>query len=128
VHGSRGRFQIRANASSTTLRQTGSSTQEVESLGGIASWKPWRYLNLAAQYRSDRRRVVFGPDVDGRRLELTATLRIGWLNAKIRTWENRREPEGTPVQINRGISWSISRRFAGLLPIISAPQRRGTIR
>ena len=60
--------------------------------------------------------------------ELRLEVRIALLELELRAYETEQQLAGDPARMNRGLSWSIRRRFAGLLPIFSAPQRQGVIR
>jgi hypothetical protein len=122
------RATIQANAGRTTVNQDPGGDQEIRFTGVGVRWRPWRYVHLNGSYREDQREFVLAPDIDGDRAELGLELRIGQVQLLASLFEtNERLMDGSE-RTNRGLRWSISRRLAGWLPIVTGTQRRGTIR
>jgi hypothetical protein len=121
-----GRFDISAEAGLTEATQA--TTQQVTSVGGGIHFRPWRFMTLTGSYRNQTREANLAPDVDSDRMEVVLDLRLGLFNANARVYEINEVLVDGSERTNRGIIASISRRFGGWLPIVSAPQRRGEIR
>ncbi len=102
--------------------------QHVDSSSVSVSWRPWRPLSLQASYRSDTRRLELVPDVKGEQLQGAVELSLGVLDLRGEYFESRETVVGGTRRRNRGLFWSVSRRFGAALPIVTAPRRRGIIR
>lgn len=122
------RFTLSANAGETQVQREALPDQQIDFVVGLVSLRPWRSLNLQASYRQDAQRALFTPDVDSRSLEVRMSFRFALLELEGRFFEIEQMVAGGPLRTNRGFNWSIRRRLGGLLPIFSAPQRRGVIR
>lgn len=121
-------FGVVANASLTEVDGGPFGSQTVDSRGVSAHWRPWRYVRLRAVYRDDVRELLLTPDVNVVRREAGVTVALGRFRLETSYFETDEQVDGDPERTNRGISWSISRRFGGWLPVVSAPSRRGVIR
>jgi len=122
------RYEIQASAGETNVEQGSLDAQEVSYQGATATWRPWRFLRLWGSYRSDTRELTLTPDIDGERIQTGLTLRIGQMAVDVSAFRTEQRPTGGPDRINEGTSWSVSRRFAGWLPIVTGSKRRGVIR
>ncbi|MDH3254411.1 MAG: hypothetical protein OEM62_05405 [Acidobacteriota bacterium] len=122
------RFDAQANVGSTRVKREMLSSEEIRFVGASAGWRPRRGLDLRALYRQDRQTSLLVPTLDGHLAEIRMTVRVGLLELDARIFESERRVDGGPTRENRGFSWSLRRRAAGLLPIISAPERTGVIR
>ncbi|HHQ48236.1 MAG TPA: hypothetical protein ENK19_05060 [Acidobacteria bacterium] len=120
------RIGMMFNAGSTDGR-SGEQRQNVDFYSASVHWSPLRYLSLRASYVSNRSRVELGPDVDRQRIEVTARLHYGRYALFAQAWDQRETVTSSPRR-NRGLWLGLSARFAGWLPFVSAPQRRGIIR
>lgn len=92
-----------------------------------AAWQPTRYLNILASYTDDSRDLILVPDVEGSIASIGFKLRAGLLNLAAQAFRE----ESTAANMDRvrqGFSWTVSRTFAGWLPILTGTQRRGVIR
>ena len=116
------------NAGETSLEQTSAASQNVRFVSATALWQPYWFLRLRGYYRQDDRQVLLGPDVDGERAELEIDLQYGMAAMEVILFSTRERAGGGLFRTNRGVRWNVSRRFAGWLPVVSAPQRRGVIR
>ena len=110
------------------MNQDPGGDQEVRFTGAGARWRPWRYVHLNGSYREDQREFVLAPDIDGDRAELGLELRVGQVQLLASLFETRERLMDGSERTNRGLRWSIGRRLAGWLPIVTGTQRRGTIR
>jgi hypothetical protein len=122
------RLTITGHAGTTRVDQAARTDQEVRFVGTRARWRPWRALSLRASYRQDVRELALAPDIDGDRLELGLDLRVGQTVLLGSLFETNERIEDGNERTNRGLRWSISRRLAGWLPIVTGTQRRGVIR
>lgn len=112
----------------TRVERLGVDEQDVSFAGASAWWKPRRHLTLRASYRRDLRELATTPDIDGERYEAGVTLRFGQLALDALVYENNERFDGGSERTNRGMTWSVSTRFAGALPILTGTKRRGVIR
>lgn len=116
-------------ASTGRTEVTQISKQEVTYLTGGLNVRPSWWLTLQGTYRSDVRKLLNAPDVDGRRAEGSALFRIGEFVLSGSAYWYREVEAGTgSVTTNRGFVWNLTREFGGWLPFISAPIRRGVVR
>ena len=122
------RMGVVANASLTEVDGGPFGNQTVDSRGVSAHWRPWRHVSLRAAYRDDVRELLLTPDVNVVRLEAGASVSLGRFRLETSYFETDEQVAGGIERTNRGISWSLARRFGGWLPVVSAPARRGTIR
>jgi hypothetical protein len=83
---------------------------------------------LRASYRADERQVDLGPDIDSERYEAGFDLRFGAFLLQAQAFETQEKLLGGMERSNRGVRWSLSRRFAGWLPVVTGLARRGAIR
>jgi len=125
--GTRG-FAVAGTVGQTRVERFGLDEQDVSFAGASTSWTPRRYLKLRASYRSDTRKLVTAPDLDGERYEAGVTVRFGQLVLDGYAYETRERLDGGGERTNRGMTWSISTRFAGALPILTGTKRRGVVR
>lgn len=125
------RFSLRGTAGETNVFQEvlgEPSDQQVRFTSFAATWRPFRYLSLRGSWRSDLRQLPLVTDLESERVEGGVEIRIGQIVLRGSAFESRQQLEQGPERINRGIVWSISRRFRGWLPIVSSVERRGVIR
>jgi hypothetical protein len=120
------RIGMMFNAGSTRGRSD-QQRQNVDFYSASVHWSPLRFLVLRGSYLSNRSRVELGPDVDRKRIEASARLQYGRYALFAQIWDQRETVSSSPRR-NRGILLGLSARFAGWLPFVSAPQRRGIIR
>ena len=106
---------------------SGDRGQEVRFWAASVHWTPLRFLTLRGTYQDNRSRVELGPDVDRQRWEISARLLYGRFALWAQAWNQDETVEARP-RTNRGLLLGVSARFAGWLPFVSAPQRRGVIR
>jgi len=128
LDGAVGRWAFKADTGQTDVASGVGADQSLRFAGAAASWRPLRYLRVSGVYRKDRRELLFGPDVDGRWLETEAALQFGRLAFDLRLWERRNDVAEGQQRVNRGLTWNLSSRFGGLLPIVTGTRRRGVIR
>jgi len=121
------RLSLLATLGSTRVTAGTSSDQSVRFQSLSASYRPWRPLSLRGSWRSDQRTVSLGPNLDGDRIEAGFDLRIGALTLSGSVFETDERFHGAANRNNQGFRWTVTRRIAGLLPIVSAPRRRGRI-
>ena len=121
-------FGLAGTVGETRVERLGLNEQNVSFVGASSSWTPRRYLTLRASYRKDTRELTASPDVDGERYEAGVTLRFGHLVLDGFAYETMERLDGGSERTHRGVTWSISTRFAGALPILTGTKRRGVIR
>ena len=97
---------------------------ESVSLSLPVSW----WISLRGTYRRDQRDLTVGPSVRGERTDLSLSARFGAYVVQGTAFSATDRLPGAPGRTNRGVQWTLSRRFGGLLPIVSAPLRRGVVR
>jgi hypothetical protein len=102
--------------------------QRVRFDGANLTYRPFPYLSIRTAYRRDDRAVVLGPDIKGERASAALEFRLGKFAFTAEAWQLTQLRTSGREQANRGYSLSIGRAFQGLLPIVSAPKRRGVIR
>ncbi len=83
---------------------------------------------MRGNYRYDMRRLELAPDVDVSRYELGLEYRLGQFLITAGLYELHERPDDGSERTQRGITWSVGRRFAGPLPVMTGSRRRGTIR
>ncbi len=120
------RIGMMFNAGSTRGRSD-ERRQDVDFYSASVHWSPLRYLVLRGSYLSNRSQVELGPDVDRKRIEASARLHYGRYALSLQIWDQKETVSSSPRR-NRGLLLGFSARFAGWLPFVSAPQRRGIIR
>lgn len=121
------RLTLLANAGETAIEQGNAGQQDLTYFGARLTWRPKRWLSLGGSYRVDDRSLLFLGEVDSERWEGRLELRAGLLALQARVFETSQETT-SGMRTNRGVAWSVSRRFAGWLPIVTGTQRRGEIR
>lgn len=125
------RFSLRATTGQTRVFQEvlgEAAEQEVSFLSVAGRWRPHRVVSLRGSWRTDTRRLPLVADLDGERFEAAARLQFGQIFLEGTYFETTQELFGGPQRINRGVTWTVTRRFAGWLPIVSSVERRGVIR
>ena len=122
------RFGFTGNIATTSVDDGSSLSQEVDSRGLQAFWRPWRSLEFIGSYREDERRLILAPDLDSNRFDLGTRWNIGLVTARISVYESQQQRPGFPDLKTQGVLWSLTRSFAGWLPVVSGYQRRGVIR
>jgi hypothetical protein len=112
------------------VRATSSSGSSHESRFAAARgfWRPRPFLRLWGSYRASLRNVELSSDIDGDRVEAGLTFRMGLFEAEAFFFESKEELVGGELRTKRGFHWSVKRRFAGGLPIVTGTKRRGVIR
>jgi hypothetical protein len=122
------RWSLLGNVGELMTRRSGVGDQTVDFVGGSLSWRPFRGLELHGSYRVDTRALLLAPDVDGERWQAGARFHLGRLSFEGVAFETTESLMQGPERRNSGFRFSITRRFAGWLPIVTAPERRGVIR
>jgi hypothetical protein len=122
------RFTVMGNLQDTTVSRELNGDQGFRSAGMMAKWQPWRTVALTGHYRLDQRDVHLMPKLDLRRIEAGVLLTIGQFFVEATAYQIDEELVSGGERINRGFSWSISRRFGGWLPIWTGTRPRGVIR
>ncbi|MCP4657912.1 MAG: hypothetical protein GY856_21095 [bacterium] len=121
------RFTLQATSGETSVVQEDPGDQEINFFSASASWRPWHSLSMRAVYRSDTSRIALIGDIDGERIEAQLRLKLGLLDLSVRVFERTQRVEGDRELASKGLTLSITRRLAGLLPIITGTERRGEI-
>lgn len=121
-------WSILANTGQLMNRRDETGDQTVDFAGGSISWRPWRFLEIYGSYRSDTRELTLAPDVDGDRWQAGTRFHLGQLSFEGLVFNTTENLMGGPERVNSGFRFTITRRFAGWLPIVTAPERRGVIR
>ncbi|MGD2116375.1 MAG: hypothetical protein PVG07_15075, partial [Acidobacteriota bacterium] len=122
------RWSILGNAGELMTRRQDGEEQTVDFLGASASWRPFRSLELFGSYRTDTRELVLAPDVDGERWQAGLRFHLGRLSFDGVLFDTTETLMDGPERHNSGFRFSVTRRFAGWLPIVTGPERRGVIR
>lgn len=110
-----------------TTRGRSDVRQEVRFAAASFQWSPTRLLSLRFSYNQNRNDVAQGPQVDRDRIEGTARMAFGRYALIAQVWDQK-ETVSESQRTTRGVLLSLSARFGGWLPFVSAPQRRGVIR
>jgi hypothetical protein len=110
------------------LEEALQNDQSIRTIGVAAAWRPSRYVTLRSSYRLDDRRIALSPDVEGTQFEAGVRWQVGLLYLDATFLESDQRLSGGPETTLRSLTWTISRRFGGWLPIVSGPERRGVIR
>lgn len=121
-----GNLTVGANSGSTRLEAA--APQRLEYLATWLRWKPLWYMSLEGTHRIDRRRLQLQPSFDSKRTDGGLDISIGEFTLAARVFVVDEELVGGTKRTNRGFQWTVSRRLAGWLPIVSAPERRGVVR
>lgn len=119
-------FGLLLNAGNASIQST--TAQHVRYFAGSVSWRPFRLLTLTAMARRDRRQTVYEPPLDGERIEAGGSLQIGAFYVVPEFFRSRERLRNEQQRRTSGFTLSVSRRFGGWLPIISAPERRGVVK
>lgn len=122
------RFSLLANLGDTEVTRSSADPQTIESRSLSVAYRPLRSLSLRTSYRIDERRVELGPDFDSERYEAGFDLRFGAFLLEAHAFETQEQFLVGMERTNRGVRWSLSRRFAGWLPVVTGLKRRGVIR
>ncbi len=117
---------ILLNEGSAMVRST--TTQRIRFLSGSAAWRPLPLVSMNVLYRKDRRQTMYEPDLDGQRLEVGATIRIGAFYLTPRIFRVRERLRSGDERASNGFTMSITRQFGGWLPVVSGYQRRGVVK
>lgn len=106
------------------------SHRDLTQFAGLrASWKPIRWLTFRANYRFDQRDLfLLENELDNQRVEVGVSIRIGFVTLEADAFSWSFEVQDGSTRRSDGFRWRLRRGFAGWLPIVSAPQRRGQIR
>jgi len=121
------RFSLGSSLGQTSVKQEITGDQEVDSLSVTLGFQPVRPLSLRGSYRSDKRQLLLTPDIDTQRYDLVATIRVLGFIVEGSLFESRESLLTGFERTNRGLIWSIRRRFSGWLPILTGAGPRGTI-
>ncbi len=123
-----GSFSIVGDGGRTQTNQFRDAGQEISYYTGAVYWNPWHSTRIGASYRQDFRKLALAPDIDSDRIQATFEFQMGQLSMRAEFYQfTERLDVGAPRQ-NRGFYWTIRRGFAGWLPWVTGPQRRGVIR
>ncbi len=123
-----GPIALKLDVGETTARDGDLGEQELSYGTAVVSWRPRRLLRLQLFYRLDERRLVLAPDIDSERTEASLQWRLGAIVIEAQAFERAQRLLAGTETVNRGFRWSISRRLAGWLPIVTGANRRGVIR
>ena len=83
---------------------------------------------MGANYRANERSFEHTPALDSEFFSVDATVELARFIIRGEVFETTERLATGLERTNRGFMWSISRSFGGLLPIVTATQRRGVIR
>ena len=108
-------------------RVGGGTPQSLHSWYAALSWRPLRLVSLTGSYRADRRTLTLAPSLRGRRYEAQADVRVGAFVLRGQVFDTT-EQSAELERVNRGFVFSLSRQFAGWLPIVTGPPEGGVIR
>jgi len=122
------RFDLRSSLGQTETSSEARDPQTLRYAGLQARWRALRFLDLRASYRKDLRMVVFAPNLDGEQFGGGLTLRLGLVDVDVAVLAFNNQLDELNDVSRRSIVWSVSRRFAGWLPIVTGTQRAGVIR
>jgi hypothetical protein len=122
------KFNAIATVGDTRVDRVEADNQELRFGTVSVSWRLLYYLRLDAFYRINRQDLILAPSLDTQSVEMRAHVELGLLIFEARVFLATEEFVDSPDRTNRGFNWSVRRRFAGWLPIVSAPKRRGTIK
>lgn len=122
------RFDIGSSLGQTSIRREATADQDVDSLSVTLGIRPLKAVDLRASYRNDVRTLLLVPDIDTQRYDVILTIRVLGFVVEGRGFESSERILGGIERVNRGVIWSISRRFAGWLPIVTGTAPRGVIR
>ena len=122
------RFDLGSSLGQTSAQQEITGDQDVDSLSVTLGLRPLRSVELRASYRSDTRTLLLIPDIDTQRYDVILTIRVLGLVVEGRGFESSERILNGIERLNRGVIWSISRRFTGWLPIVTGTGPRGEIR
>jgi|GEM_PF-1460612 len=121
-------WSILGNAGRIMTRREKIGDQTVDFVGGSVSWRPFRALEIYGGYRTDTRELFLVPNVNGERWQAGARFHLGQLSFEGLIFSTSETLMDGPDRRNSGFRFAITRRFAGWLPIVTAPERRGVIR
>lgn len=122
------RFNVQGEVGESTGFRQRSGDQEIRFTAASARWSPIRSLSLRALYRVETRELVLLPAIDTERTEAGLTFHLGRLAIEGAAFERIERVGGGAERENMGFRWTITRRLAGWLPIVTGVQRRGVIR
>ena len=117
-----------ANVGTTEVMRAELPAETLEFAGAVLDLRPLRRLNLRASYRTDVRRFLITPDIDGSSFHLRVGYEIGAISIEGRYFRTEQQIEGIAPRTNQGVRWNITRRLGGWLPIVTGGERRGVIR
>jgi hypothetical protein len=119
------RFRLHLAAGDKRFQQA--TSQEISFQTAGLTVRPFPHLSVRATYRTDTRVLDYGPDVDGELIIAGLSFQLGAFTLDAEANQVTERLVTGSERINRTIIWSVRRRFAGWLPFVSAPQRRGTV-
>jgi hypothetical protein len=122
------RFTVVGDLQDSQVSREINGDQGVRSGGLSARWRPWRTVALRGNYRLDRRDIHLAPKLDIQRIEAGVLLTIGQFYVDAGVYQIDDELVTGGQRVNRGVRWSVSRRFGGWLPIHTGTRPRGVIR
>jgi len=125
---SRGSFTLTASGGRTESRPAVDPRQVVEFASTSVSWRPARSLSLLSSYRYDLRSSTALPDLRGSRLNAGFVFHLGQLDLRGEYWQTTDKLASGTNRRDSGFSWTLGRRMAGWLPIVTGARRRGEIR
>ena len=121
------RLSLAANAGESRVASSARPDLSFRFFGGSLSWRIWRAIEARASYRADRREFLSQPSLDASRAEAGLVFHYGLLDLRADVFESTEQIADGSERRNRGMRWSITRRFAGWLPFATGGQRRGEI-
>lgn len=122
------RWSLQGHMGDTEITREGTAPENLEFLSASASLRPFRFLSLRGSYRKDTRSFELLPSIDAEQKEIYAVVRIGEIALEARAFEYFQESMELTGRTTRGLVVSMSRRFGGLLPVVTGSGRRGSIR
>lgn len=121
------RAQLLFSGGSTEVDATG-SLQNVDFYSGSLAVRASRNLSLIATWLHSRQDVELAPDITLERLDAGAEVAVGAVRLGARSSFTREQRQDALAFDSTSLEIYVRRDFGGLLPIVSAPVRRGVIK
>lgn len=121
------RAQLLFNGGSTEIDGTG-GPQNIDFYAGSIAVRATRSLSLTVSWLHSNQDVELAPDITLDRLDARAEFAAGLLRLGARAYFTREERMDALAFDSTGLEFYLRRDFGGLLPIVSAPGRRGVVK
>jgi hypothetical protein len=121
------RAQLLFSGGATEVDSAG-SLQNVDYYSGSLAFRATRNLSLIATWLHSRQDVDLAPDITIERLDAGAELAVGLVRLGARSSFTREQRQDALAFDSTALEIYVRRDFGGLLPIVSAPPRRGVIK